>query len=961
MRVSRHLAAAVATLVVTAAGAVEARGQPRVHRLVRVFDWVSGFPWSYVVGFEQDRHGFLWLTTTSGTFRFDGRRARRLDDRLFVAPGGTQAGRVLAFDRTGSVFELGPDGAVRLDTGPRQPEARSLSFAVATDGVAWRVRDGVLSRLRRDGRWAPVAVPLGGRAGTARVHPGRSGRAHLTFGPELWTIEPDGSARHVTTVQGALAVRERADGTLLVGANQRPGPVTTRIFEVAGGRARQVYEEHGARLLAIAERGSTVWVSTDVALQSLDPGYAPRDRLATPVIPGGGHLVVDREGSLWLGSGRGLVQIPEPDVAAFLPAGGGYTRDLMRAGGGVWGTFWGRLAFLSDAPGPGRWTEHAEPHFSRLCRDGAGRVWTGFRGGRLVELGADGEVGAAAGEPFDPHGCGEGAGARRWIVSGRRDLWTVYPGDERPHRVPVGLDVDGLSCAAGTADGTLWLASGGTICAAPSSGVLAGVRVAWSCEAISGAADVIGLQPMPSGDLWALTFAPGSVRRRAGGRWEVVPGWERLGVDWPQTISRSPSGGVWLGGMGLLVRVAERPDLADGWEILERPTAWNGLTTINVIALHEDADGTLWLGTDVGIQRIPPEIRRRRADPPPVELVEGSASGSRVGPGESVELPYRRNRLDTLFAALSYRDPAAVRYRMRLRDEDTWSEPRADGQFTFVDLPPGRYDLQVAASLDGLRWSVPAHLAFRVLEPWYVEPWLIGSMMLGVVLASHLGVRVRARRRLAQERQRTRIAMDLHDEVGSGLGTIAVLAGIAARPELPQERRSEVVARISSVSQELARSLGDIVWSLRISSGSLDALWNQLLERARPLFSSGRPRLEIEAPEAVPPLALPLVVRRNLHLVAYEALHNAARHSGASVVVLRLAPERTGWRLEIEDDGRGLAEAAPPPAIRRGLGLEAMKTRVAEMGGTIAWHSGPLGGTRVTVRFRTGRAHRMVV
>jgi signal transduction histidine kinase len=218
----------------------------------------------------------------------------------------------------------------------------------------------------------------------------------------------------------------------------------------------------------------------------------------------------------------------------------------------------------------------------------------------------------------------------------------------------------------------------------------------------------------------------------------------------------------------------------------------------------------------------------------------------------------------------------------------------------------------------------------------------------------HLGYRLRVRRRLARERQRTRIAMDLHDEVGSGLGTIAVLAGIAGRPDLSEARRADVAGRIAAVSQELARALGDIVWSLRASSGSLDALWNQLLDRARPLFASGAPTIAFDAPDPVPSEALPLVVRRNLHLVVYEALHNAAKHAGASQVVLRLARDGTRWRLDVEDDGRGMSGDRPPASVRRGLGIEAMRARVAEMRGAIVWERGPSGGTRVSVFFRTG-------
>ncbi len=930
-------------------------GEPRVHRLVRVYDWSNGFPWSYAGGVEQDRRGFLWVVTTSGMYRFDGTRARRVSDALGAAPGSTAAGRLITFSRSGEVFEATGERLVRLDRESGAINASSLSVAVATDGTPWRVRDGIVQHLGPGGAWVAFTLPSAPDDPPRLVHPGRNGRMFITSMSNVWVVEAGGASRPVARVERALLVVERADGTIVAGANQGPGPVTTRLFELAAGEAHPVFEELGARLLSIVERGDKLWVSMDRALQALGPGYRPQDRLTQPVLPAGGQLIVDREGSLWMATARGLVQIPEPDVYAVSPANGILTRDMARTSGGAWGTFWGSLAFLSDEPGPVRLTEVAWPHFSTLCRDGADRVWTAGRGG-IQRLDPDGSLGPFTAGGWDPHSCGGGAGPRRWIVSRARELWTVHP-DEGPPR-PVLLDFDddaGLTFAAETADGTLWLARGSRMCGAPASDVLAGGEVTWRCDEIPDGEDVIDFEPMPSGDIWALTDTSGSIRRRAGGTWEVIAGSLKLGVNWFTSITPSSSGGVWVTGQGMVVRVGERPDLPDGLEVLERPTTWNGMITLNVLVVAEDADGTLWLGTDVGIQRIPPAIRHRRADPPGVELVEGSVNGVPLDPAASSRLPYRRNRLETHFAALTYRDPGAVRYRMRLHDEDPWSDAGADGHFNFVGLPPGRYDLQVAASLDGSRWSEPAaHLAFRVLRPWYAQPWVLGGAVLGAVLAGHLVYRFRLRRRLASETQRTRIAMDLHDEVGSGLGTIAVLAGIAGRPDLPENRRGDVAARIAAVSQELARSLGDIVWSLRVSSGSLDALWDQLLERVRPLFSSERPTIAFEAPNPVPHEPLSLVVRRNLHLVVFEALHNAGRHSGAAVVILRLVRDGAGWRLEVEDDGRGLADAPAAPSVRRGLGIEAMKARVAEMRGTIAWDRGPLGGTRVSVRFRTG-------
>lgn len=960
MRFRRGSAFALAALAALAAlvsgGGVRAEDakEPRVHRLVRVFHWENGFPWSYAGGVEQDRRGFLWVSTTTGLYRFDGTRARRMSDSLGTVPGGTAAGRVILYGNPGGVFEAHPEGLVRLDRGPEEPEADALTMAVATDGAIWRVRDGVLQRLESDGVWTTLTVPGEPGDPPRAVRPGRAGRVYVLSRRNVWGVEADRTFRRIASVERAILVVEREDGRVVVGANQDPAPVTTRVFEVADGEARPVFEERGSRLISMTERGDTLWVSMDRALQALGPDDRPLERVFPPAVPALGYAIVDREGSLWMATSRGLVQLPEPDVYAVAPARGEVTRDMARTAGGVWGTFWGTLAFLPEERGPVPLIDAGE-HYTRLCRDGGDRVWTSGRGGMLA-LGPDGSVAALEGE-WAPTACATGTGSRRWIVSRGRDLFTVDPAEGAPRRVSLRFDDDeDLTTVAEAGDGTLWLGRGRNVCALPAAEVLAGNAAAPRCEAIPDARDAVDLEEMPSGDLWALTAYSGSVHRRAGGKWEVLPGSRKLGVSWILAMAPSPSGGVWLVGQGIVVRVGERTDLPDGWEVLERPTAWNGLIAPNVAAIEEDADSTLWLGTDVGIQRIPPEIRFRRADPPGVEWVEGSVNGVPLDPSGPIRLPWLRHRLSAHFAALTYRDPAAVRYRMRLRRGDAWSAPAEDGRFTFVDLPSGRYDLEVVASLDGARWSAEgARLAFEVRLPWYARPWFLGAAFVGIAGLGHLGYRLRVRRRLAGERQRTRIAMDLHDEVGSGLGTIAVLAGIAGRPDLSPERRADAAGRIAAVSQELARALGDIVWSLRASSGFLDALWNQLLDRARPLFASGSPAVSFEAPDPVPREALSLVVRRNLHLVVYEALHNAARHSGASRVVLRLEREGPGWRLEVEDDGRGLPAESATPSVRRGLGIEAMRARVAEMGGAIEWDRGPSGGTRVTVRFRPSR------
>ena len=91
-------------------------------------------------------------------------------------------------------------------------------------------------------------------------------------------------------------------------------------------------------------------------------------------------------------------------------------------------------------------------------------------------------------------------------------------------------------------------------------------------------------------------------------------------------------------------------------------------------------------------------------------------------------------------------------------------------------------------------------------------------------------------------------------------------------------------------------------------------------------------------------------MRRNLQRIAIEALHNAVRHAEADRIVLGMAPAGRMWRLWIEDDGAGMP-ADPVSPEGRGLGLQSMRLRAAEIGAEIIWRDATGGGTRVEILF----------
>jgi signal transduction histidine kinase len=269
----------------------------------------------------------------------------------------------------------------------------------------------------------------------------------------------------------------------------------------------------------------------------------------------------------------------------------------------------------------------------------------------------------------------------------------------------------------------------------------------------------------------------------------------------------------------------------------------------------------------------------------------------------------------------------------------------------WIDLPSGRYRAEVRASLDGLAWSAaPASFAVTVRAPWYLDPRIWALTAVAALAAAFLAQRARHLVALRLERQRTQIALDLHDEMGSGLGSIGILSGVLGGPDVTADEARRLATKIAEISGELGASLSDIVWSLRPRAGTLEEVAARLAEHGRRLFAGNGRRFETRLPDRWPDVPLNPASVRAVLLIGLEALHNAARHAAARQVTLAVAERRDGWDLIVEDDGRGLAQNGEEGGGGSGLGLDSMRRRAAEIGATIAWEGREGGGTRVTLR-----------
>lgn len=923
--------------------------------LSRRFAADAGLPASPVWALAQDRTGFLWVGTEGGLVRFDGREFRAWAPEVIriavIAVAVSPAGEVVALDARGRLFQVTADGARGLPVPAGAPHRSLRPLVFDHGGRLWMIRGGDLVMREPGGRWTRLPRATIGEERPLVVGSADHGGILVATDSSVWRLEADGTARRLLGRGPVIDVLQLEDGEVAALG------YGLHIIDGAGSRELAgpgTWEMPPGRPIALVERGSTLWVALDRHLVALRPGHRPEVWGPLDGLEAGGPMLVDREGSLWVGTFTALLQFPEPETRIWndrhgLPSA--HTRFLGETDGTLWITTWHGASHLRRNDPAGERMIPFGPHStSRLCPDPDGALWMSTSDGLLRLRGE--AITARHPDIGTLLGCAPTREGGLWLASSR-GLWRTTDSFAAVTPVASPPELDGRSIEAVLEDrgGRMWVGTEGSICARDSD-----PAGAWDCDRPGETGKITGLLQFPSGRIWAATERMGVLRYEPGG-WTPLLAADRLPTRAVFGLRPGRTGGVWVFGHGFMFRVQEQGATDEGWRVVERLGGWHGLPAAGGGDLLEEADGTLWIATSLGVVQIPPQGRYAEPEPPAVALVE-ARSGTDPLPAASARLSHRRNQLELRFAALSFRDPAWLDYQVRLSPNRTWTATAGPPSFQWPELRPGRYHAEFRASLGGREWSPePATFTFQVLPPWYREPWA----MAGFALLAFAGLwgahRVRTNFLVRLERQRTRIAMDLHDQIGSGLGSVGILAGIVAREGVEADSREALARQIAQTAEELGTSLSDIIWSLDPQAGTLHELAARLSEHGQRLFAEEAVEFAVRFPDAWPEGDLPVQVRRNVLLIGLEAMYNAARHARPRRVTLALRPVGRAWALVVRDDGAGLpgARHAGLPGARHarpaGHGLKAMRARAAEIDAELRISSAPGRGTTVSVRF----------
>jgi signal transduction histidine kinase len=372
-------------------------------------------------------------------------------------------------------------------------------------------------------------------------------------------------------------------------------------------------------------------------------------------------------------------------------------------------------------------------------------------------------------------------------------------------------------------------------------------------------------------------------------------------------------------------------------------TTEDGMSTAGLRVAFRDRNGALWFGGNQGLVRIEPQKDSPRT--PNVLVYSIRVNGQRrpisdLGEVEPTALALSPSERQLQVDFGGFRHDLLYQTRLSGLDRD-WTPPSSSRSAHYLSLAPGGYDLAIRAlTPEGSFTATPAHVRFRIAAPVWQRWWfllLCAGASAGMVYAAH---RTRLAQALSIERVRTRLAADLHDDLGSGLAEIAILTEVAGQRE--PLLGLDVVARRA---RELRAAMSDIVWSVDPSGDTLEELIHRLRQSAYALLSDGR--LEFLAPGPQETSRIPLAPnqRRELLFIFKEIVTNAARHAGAKQVRIRVQAAPKRLLFEICDDGCGF----DPEHSNTGNGLKSMRRRAEALRGSLQIDSRRGAGTTVTL------------
>ncbi len=978
------------------ANGAETRVFPNSPFLTDIWRTADKLPDDTIVSMIQSRDGYLWVGTLHGLARFDGLHFTPFDNKdlarsriLYLYEDsrtnlwvGTDNNGVWLFLRNGEVNHFAVERAVTLD-----------SVSEDENGTLW---------LKFGKGAGPIAIYWNGKLQPVREKFNfavAEKKGPVWLGTEtglLPIISPPGSTAMVLQQESPSAVKDLkfmlacktggvwrfVDGWIEKWKNNRLERNLGRYPWADKDVMAACEDDHGNLIVGTYGDG-VYWYHENGTFTHI------LDELTHAYIL---SLTFDNEGNLWVGTnGRGLNRVRRNAFGVLSGSRDKVVQSVCSDGiGGVWVGYHGNLVEHWNGSVSNGFTivDLAQSDLmwvNSLFADKSGQIFAGifsrFAGPRLFQF----ENNKFA--PVQP-GIGVNISAIHQDRTGQIWLGTeagliLFNGEKsKMYSIPEGLPAPDVRAIADDAAGNLWIGtSAGLACLR--DGKMTSIHTQ---DGLPGE-DVSALLVDSEGVLWVGTRGSG-LGRLAANRWTHYSTTNGLGGDSIGYVVEDGGTNLWLGSNSGLMRVSKKSlaDYASGAApsiICRVYVEEDGLPTRECTEGSQPAacatpDGRLWFPTTRGLVYVDPSALKQSLLEPPViiesVLVDSVRQGTNLfggSPSEIVVPPGKRN-LEIHYASLNLAGADRSRFRYKLSEQQQqnteWTYDNSGTRVApYPKLLPGTYQFQVSACNEDNVWnSHPATLTVIVQPPLWQKGWFRGLLAAGVLAAiaglvyyfstQKLQRQVATlRQQEALEHERSRIARDLHDQLGANLTQVALLAEMAESDKNLPDEVEDHAQQITQTARETTKALDEIVWAVNPSNDTLEGLVNYSGKYAQEYFALAGLRYRVEFPSQLPEVTLAPDVRHNVFLAFKESVNNVVKHAQATEVHLRLRLDAGSFSIEIEDNGKGPAGAEQKTGRN---GLRNMRKRMEDVGGSFALSPAPEKGTlvRLTAPIKN-RAH----
>ena len=966
----------------------------------RVWKTDDGLPDNNVEAIAQGSDDYLWVVTSTGLARFDGISFNRFPIENFGARVDSHIRTVLC-GRSGVLWMASDDGRViglnRDFSSINFPQAGLPTHtpqALAEDGDGalwlgyfgspWTGYSSAVYRVKNN-----VVTQINGREGlpSGNFHSlisDDSGNIWLAKGRGIYIFR-NGQFQRVTNsyVMQCLAATH-TNAVWFVS--------TTHLFRC---NADGVLQDCGAfknpsdldALALLEDHTGAVWIGTDGdgLFRYSKSGFEKIETSHSTIL----SLAEDREGNIWaVTAGGGLDRVSLSGVQLETLENNQAMTQIQCICQDSRGVLWGAtqngalVSRINDSWKPVLTNAPFAGTVRCVAAGPGGTLWIGLRDGQLVSL-ANTNYTILSQTNNHIH-----SSIFALLPASSGDLWLLrrdslqYLRDGQIKDVALPRSVQRISAIAADAAGRIWIGAKGAVQR------FDGKRFVDETPylPVSGRA-ISCLYGTSDGSLWISCDGVGLLRFKDRQVSQIGVAQGLLDDDISQIVADG-SGWLWFGSNhGIFkIRQSELEQAMVDRSLHLHPIVYGkneGL--ISAEALSSTAspyvlpraitsqDGCVWLLTHTGVVKADPQLLPENSNPPPLLLTRVAMDGQTIAsygdadttlPAANLKalnvplrLPPSHRHLEFDFTAFHYSAPENVRFRYQLAGFDTNWIDAVERNATYSRLTDGKYQFRVEACVGDGPWSErPGTLAFNV-APFLWQTWWfrLGALLLFTTMVIAVVHYISFRRlqvqmhlleqRAALDKERTRIARDLHDDLGGSLNSVALTLDMMQRLEPPAPVNGKI-QHCSTMVRQVARSVDEIVWAINPRNDTLRYMVDYISQFAVEYLHTAEIPCRVDLPDKMPDIMVSPEARHNLLLIVKEALSNIARHASACEVRLSVAVSNNEMAIRIVDNGCGF-ESAPDNSSCDGL--RNMRLRTEEIGGQFQLDSHPGQGTRISI------------